>query len=530
MAAMTIYSQAVTPDSSPTPSQAASTPPISRPPSPMPLDIPPPEPIIHETIANQFGLYRRFRTWPSVDPENDITIDDLIDAPTFINTTDHGYRKAEEAFGPMGASPNPFAPYLNATVYRLMSWFYQTGSKTLNDLNSLVHNVILAPDFDADHLQHFSASSEAKRLDDNLMCPASDGWHESSVKIRLPKTRAKYACKDDAPEAEVSGVLHRDLLQLIISAFKDPSFEAFHLKGFTQLWKPSPDEPVEEIYGEAYASEMFREMEHEVQSMKPLSETLESIVVPIMAYSDSTHLANFGTAALWLIYFFIDLTSKYIRSKPTSFSAHHLAYIPSVSNIFLLLKLVLTISQLPDSIQDVYKEIYGTAANSDILTFLKRELVHAIWSLLINDDFINAYTFGIIVLCADGIERRLFPRFFTYSADYPEKYISLLYVIYLNLYTRNRIVLSTIKFLGDCLCPLCTCGKEKVRDLGTKADESRRSMTRVDSEERQNMVEKARGWIFEQGRAVTSEAIDNYLGFSMTPIRVRLSQKKKIVF
>ena len=56
--------------------------------------------------------------------------------------------------------------------------------------------------------------------------------------------------------------------------------------------------------------------------------------------------------------------------------------------------------------------------------------------------------------------------------------------------------------------------------LGTKADERRRSVIRVDSEERQNMVEKAREWIFQQGRAVTSEAIDNYLGFSMIPIRV----------
>jgi hypothetical protein len=350
MAAMTIYSQAVTPESSTTPSPAASPPPISRSPSPMPVDMPTPEPMIYETTPNHFGLYRRFTTRPSVDPENDITIDDLTDAPTFINITDRGYRKAEEAFGSTDTSSNIFAPYLNASVYRLMNWFYQTGSKTLNDLNSLVHNVILAPDFKADHLQNFSANSEAKRLDDNPMCPSSDGWHESSVKLRLPKTRAKYADEDDAPEAEIPGVLHRDLLQSIISAFKDPSFEAFHLKGFTQLWKPSPDEPVEEIYGEAYASEKFREMEHEVQSMKPPGETLESILVPIMAYSDSTHLANFGTAALWPIYFFIGLTSKYIRAKPTSFSAHHLAYIPSVSNIIsCLLESVLTPSYFPAS-------------------------------------------------------------------------------------------------------------------------------------------------------------------------------------
>ena len=105
-------------------------------------------------------------------------------------------------------------------------------------------------------------------------------------------------------------VFFTEILQSIISAFKDPSFEAFHLKGFTQLWKPSPDKPVEEIYGEAYTSKIFREMEREVQSMKPPGETLESVVVPIMAYSDSTHLTNFGTAALWPIYFFIGLIFK----------------------------------------------------------------------------------------------------------------------------------------------------------------------------------------------------------------------------
>jgi hypothetical protein len=70
------------------------------------------------------------------------------------------------------------------------------------------------------------------------------------------------------------------------------------------------------------------------------------------------------------------------------------------------------------------------------------------------------------------------------------------------------------------LCPLFTCVKGKVWDLGTKADERRRSTIRVDSEERQNMIERAREWIFQHGRAVTSEVIDRYLGFSMIPIRV----------
>jgi hypothetical protein len=29
----------------------------------------------------------------------------------------------------------------------------------------------------------------------------------------------------------------------------------------------------------------------------------------------------------------------------------------------------------------------------------------------------------MVIKCVDGIVRRIFPRFFTYSADYPEKWV-----------------------------------------------------------------------------------------------------------
>jgi hypothetical protein len=208
-----------------------------------------------ETVPNQFGLYRRFTEWPSVDPEDDITINHLLDAPTFVGSTEYGHRK--DMLDTVELPSNPFAPYLNVTVYRLMNWFYQTSVKSLANMDSLVHDVLRAPGFDAIHLENFSATHEARRLDDDRIHPASDGWQESTVKIRLPKTYARFKQEDGAPEAEIPRVLHRDLLRSMISAFKDKSMEAFNLKGFTQLWKPSADEPVEEVYGEVYASANF---------------------------------------------------------------------------------------------------------------------------------------------------------------------------------------------------------------------------------------------------------------------------------
>jgi hypothetical protein len=52
--------------------------------------------------------------------------------------------------------------------------------------------------------------------------------------------------------------------------------------------------------------------------------------------------------------------------------------------------------------------------------------MHAIWALLLNPEFMHAYEHGIVIKCADGVMRRVYPRFFTYSADYPEKYVMIL--------------------------------------------------------------------------------------------------------
>jgi len=41
-----------------------------------------------------------------------------------------------------------------------------------------------------------------------------------------------------------------------------------------------------------------------------------------------------------------------------------------------------------------------------------------------DDDFIAAYKHGLVIQCADGVMRRIYPRIFIYSADYPEKWVS----------------------------------------------------------------------------------------------------------
>ena len=80
-------------------------------------------------------------------------------------------------------------------------------------------------------------------------------------------------------------------------------------------------------------------------------------------------------------------------------------------------------SKLPDSFKDTVKVHLGDKAKltAPLLTHCHRELFHAQWDVLLDDEFLHVYTHGIVIKCHDGIDRRFYPRIFSYSADYPEK-------------------------------------------------------------------------------------------------------------
>ena len=80
--------------------------------------------------------------------------------------------------------------------------------------------------------------------------------------------------------------------------------------------------------------------------------------------------------------------------------------------------------QLPNAFREHTNARTGKKRGSTAFTtHCQRELFHAQLSVLLDDDFKHAYEHGIVVGCADGVLRRSFPRFFTYSSDYLEKYV-----------------------------------------------------------------------------------------------------------
>ncbi|KAG6809229.1 hypothetical protein H0H92_001089 [Tricholoma furcatifolium] len=387
---------------------------------------------------------------------------------------------------------SPFAPFLNATVFQLMNWFYQSTTKTLADLDSLVNDVILHPDFTQSDLRGFRAARECQRLEDtgtktssSLAYLKTDNWRESTVKIHLPLVREKFISENEAPSLEVKFV-HRSFMEVLKTGIQEYAASSAHLRGFKQFWKPSPTEPAQRVYGEVYTSDAFLKMEEELPDIPGCS--LKKVVVPLLLYSDSTHLANFGTASLWPIYIWFGWISKYARARTSSFAAHHLAYLPS----------------LPDSIQDLYMELFNQAAPDSSIKHLKRDLFQKIWELLLScKDFCDAYQKGLVMKCSDGIWRRFFPRFLAYLADYVE-----------------RILIARIKLNGNFLCTTCQVSREQLNHLGMKLhDVTWSSNQRIDSAAEQFNVEVAWSKIFKSGFVADGKPIDRILNDSKTPIR-----------
>jgi hypothetical protein len=151
----------------------------------------------------------------------------------------------------------------------------------------------------------------------------------------------------------------------------------------------------------------------------------ECMIILLMVWSDVIQLANFSDASLWLVYLYFGNQSKYIRGKPTSRACHHVAYIPSVSSSYpkpVVIHVCYVVSlKLPDNFQDIYTQAHKEVSSHEMYTYFKQELMHAIWKLLWDRRFVEAYKTGLLIECVDHVDHRFFTCFFSYSANYPEK-------------------------------------------------------------------------------------------------------------
>ncbi|KAK1225782.1 hypothetical protein PQX77_011262 [Marasmius sp. AFHP31] len=641
----------------------AGEPPLREPSPPHSPPTPAPLPAVvrayYKTKPNELRI---FRVYDSKEPSRYPEDSKFVTSPNFLSNKhpDASARVHKTMALSQNATPGqqketpeapPYAPLPNVSTFRLLQWAYESNGITEGSLDRLVHNVILQPDFDPSHFENFSAKRNLKKLDAPL--PSSQGktpenstkpslfhkkkttnpkpkasktpptppfnfddsvWHRGKISIPMPCVGHKHTSESDAPQLVIDNVWYRKPTSIIRSVVQDDEFYKLHMRPYKEFWlDPSTLRPngTQRIYGEAFTSNRAVRIEREkLERLEKLgvNDDLETVIMWMMMASDSTHLANFGTASSWPIYMYLGNHTKYElwkeysyhrsntpnyrtpsvflipdpllrtvvsrplfhylthvstpyefhtllflissfsnaliasdlfhyyttkptrdrhpnvpvapgqhrsrsqlrpvsrtlsgeltfsaieRGHPKFFTAHHLAYIP----------------QIPDTVRDVYREAYGCAPSDDVMKHLKREVMQAVWDLIMDEDFLDAYEKSMVIKCADKVKRRFLPEFFSYSADYPEK-----------------IAVVCVKYLGNCLCVRCVIEKSQVQHMGTKVDMRRRiQLKRIDDERRQNAVETARWHIFVEGRSIESDPVKHLLDdHSLIPTRNVFSTK-----
>ena len=291
------------------------------------------------TDPNEMGLFRVYPSEPTLIPA-DTGLVSVTDAPTLQQPLP----RIVPSTGLVDSEPRVmkgelFSAFSSPTAGLLMCWHYLGSNvKSAAEPNRLATNFTGDPLFaNRTDSANFSYEREKKLVDKYLQSHsnpfrAEHGWMKSSVKIRLPKEKVHWSSEMDpaVPELEVKGVYHRSLTDIIKAVFEGENGHTFHMTPFRQQWTTADNRTVN-IYSEIYSSPALLDAHAEINALRRIpGDDLERVVAPLMMWSDSTHLANFGDASLWPFYLFFGNQSKYTRGKPTASACHHVAYIPTV--------------------------------------------------------------------------------------------------------------------------------------------------------------------------------------------------------
>ncbi|KAG5634352.1 hypothetical protein H0H81_002284 [Sphagnurus paluster] len=457
-----------------------------------------------KTLFNSFGIRRTYFGRPSRIPDGDAEFADFL----ADNLRRPNVRRPSA--NTMRDEASIIAPYPNISSFLFNRWFWKRGQKTKESRRDLLNNVLFDDRFNSDDLKDLNfdrldeevardlgnSSSGHSWVSDTVYIDISTGRKETKASRKADTARRRRhqgsdseedvtTASSDPPRAScrfaVHDFYHHKLVDIVTEVFSSADAQKFHFHPFEEQWQPPwQPESTERVQGEFFTSQAFLDADRELYNSPPEPDCeLPRVIAAMMLYSDATHVAQFGQAKLWPGYTFVGNQSKYDRGRPSMRAGHMFAFFPS----------------LPDHITDFICTEPDTKVTAALLAHCRRELFHACWKQLLDADFLRAYEHGIVIVCGDGVKRRVYPRIFTYSADYPEK-----------------VLVVSIRDMGQYPSPRCKVNKDNIPNLGTIEDmETRRNHRRRDDEDRHSRVLKARELIYEKGYIVNSERVDELL-------------------
>ncbi|KAF6750862.1 hypothetical protein DFP72DRAFT_817228, partial [Ephemerocybe angulata] len=463
-------------------------PPATAPPEPTDTTSPPSKHYPVESKKNSFGLYKKFGMYQYGDSPHD---PDSSVTPKKLR--EHQELPDVEGEPSKAPSRNPtLYPFPNLSSFRLGEWFWSDSSEKSHDSFAKLVDIVSDSNFRPQDLQGtnwkridtiLAASEYDDGVDSAEWVDDGDSWAIKSITISVPF--AKTSVNPGCHAFTVPGFHHRPLIPIIRAKLEClEAQEHFHTMGFDLRWCPGEGKEDMRTFGEMYTSKAFVDAYEALQRSPPEPGcTLPRYVVCLMFASDATMLACFGSAKVWPLYLFFANESKYNRSKPSERLFETVAYF----------------EKLPDHFKDFMIEHTGqkhlTKAHEAVITHCQRELFHEQWKLILDEEFVEAYSHGIVVKGYDGEKRRFYPRILTYSADYPEK-----------------ILIASIKNLGKYPCPRCRVLKVDIPAMGQKQDLKNRSKwARVDDNIRKEHVKKAREFLYDQQLSILSSKVETRL-------------------
>jgi hypothetical protein len=304
------------------------------------------------TPVNAFGLSKRFYATelPDHSPDDNLTIQDLAD---------HRPKDHASSVSSTPADSINYFPYPNKSSFALGNWFWNTGvQKSRSNFRSLVE-IISDADFDLEDIKRTNWAEIDATLSSGGADPTSvpewldDGWKASEITIQVP-----FHQRTENPgtrEYVVGELYHRSLVSVVKERLETSDCSAqFHFDPYELLWTPRDGDKPVRVYGEMYSSDEFLAMHRDLLNSPPEPSGCNAprVIIPLMFWSDVTHLTSFGQAKLWPLYVIFGNDTKYKRCKPSANLCSHVAYFQKV--IAYLCQLVSLLISIPPAARCIH--------------------------------------------------------------------------------------------------------------------------------------------------------------------------------